>query len=932
MQGTEPTRRTATPRAHTLLGRVGERRVLEQLLDNVRGGQSAVLVLRGEAGVGKTALLHHCSRQASGFRVRRVAGVEVEMELPFAGVHQLCTPFLDRLESLPTPQREALSVALGRSSGAAPDRFLVALAVLGLLCSAAEDRPLLCLVDDVQWLDDASSKVLGFVARRLLAERVALVFALREPANEPDLEGLPDLTLAGLDEADARTLLARVIPGPIDDRVRDRLLAETRGNPLALLELPRGMSAAQLAGGFDIPAAADLPREIERRFVERIRALPPATQNLLLLASAERLGDAALLWRAAERLGLEPGSLAPAQDDGLVQFGALVRFRHPLVRSAAYRVASAEARRKAHAALAEACDPEAEADADRRAWHRALAAPAPDEDVAGDLERCAGRAQERGGVAAAAAFLERATELTPGSALRADRLLAAAELKLVAGARGTALRLIKEAGTGPLEALPRARAGLLRGRAAFGSRDGRDAPALLIAAARELEPLDPLTARDALLEALSAGLFAGRLAGDVGIREVARAARCAPTSHGRQQDLLLDGLTSVITDGHRAGAPLLRRAISTFRTSRLPFAEEVRWLWPAVHGAGDLWDDQAWEELGERHVALARNAGALSILPIALNARIGLHLFAGELTTAASLVEEAAAVTEATGSGLPPYGSVALAACRGDEAEALAVIEAVRAEIGPRGDGMGLTLVEHAEARLFNGLGRYSEACVPAQRGAAHPAELGFATWSLVELVEAAARSDQSALATDALERLARTTSPSGTAWAVGVEARSRALVSQGVEAERWYREAIDRLATTRVRGEHARAHLLYGEWLRRSGRRVAAREQLRTAHGMFADMGMEAFAERARRELVGTGERMRARGVETRDELTPQELQIAQLARDGLSNPDIGAQLFLSPRTVEWHMKKVFTKLGIKSRMALHDALPDHERPAATA
>ncbi len=914
----------------TLLGRAGERRTLGALLDNVRGGQSAVLVLRGEAGVGKTALLHHCARQASGFHVRRVTGVEAEMELPFAGVHQLCAPFFDRLDTLPAPQREALTVALGLELGDVPDRFRIALAVLGLLCDVAEDRPLLCLVDDAQWLDDASSQILGFVARRLLAESVALVFAVREPAATSALDGLPAVPLEGLDAQDARAVLTRAVPGRLDDRVRDRLVAETRGNPLALLELPRGISAAQLAGGFLVPAAGDLPRQIEQRYIDRIRGLPEATQRLLLLAAADPAGDAALFWRAAEQLGLAPSALAPAQDDGLLQIGALVRFRHPLVRSAAYRSSPAEARRRAHEALAEASDPDA--DADRCAWHRALATPAPDEAVADELERSAGRAQMRGGLAAAAAFLERATDLTPDAGRRGERALAAAELKLMSGAPETALRLIAQAEAGPLDPLRRARAHLVRGRAAFGSRDGRDAPLMLLAAAHELEPLDPGAARDTLLDALSAALFAGRLAGDAGVVEVARAARSAPASSGRPQDLLLDGLCSVVIEGHAAGAPLLRRAVSAFRATDVPAGEQLRWLWLATHAAHDLWDDEAWEALCDRHVTLARNAGALAILPIALSARIGLHLFAGDLATAASLIEEADAVTEATGSGLPPYGALALAAYRGDETQARRLMRAARADIPLRGDGMGLTLVEHAEAVLCNGLGRYGEACAAAQRGAAHPQELGFAIWSLPQLVEAAARSRQPALARDALERLTQTTRASGTSWALGVEARCRALVSDGSEAERWYREAIDRLAGTRVRSEHARAHLLYGEWLRRQGRRIDARDALRTAHEMLVEMGMEGFAERARRELVGTGERVRTREDETRDELTPQELQIAQLARDGLSNPEIGAKLFLSPRTVEWHMKKVFKKLGIKSRMALHDALPGRDRPVATA
>ena len=919
----------ATRHTPTLVGRSDERQTLDMLLENVRGGQSAVLVLRGEAGVGKTALLHHCARRAAGFRVARVTGVEVEMALPFAGVHQICAPLLDRLERLPAPQRDALGVALGVTPGAAPDRFLIALAVLGLLCSVAEDRPLLCLVDDAQWLDDASGQMLAFVARRLLAESVALVFAVREPAAKRELDGLPELALTGLDAADARALLSRVMPGRLDARVRDRLLAEARGNPLALLELPRGMSAAELAGGFNVPAAADLPRQIEQRYVERIRALPETTQRLLLLAAAERVGDAALLWRAAGQLQIAPSVLGPAQDQGLVQFGALVRFRHPLVRSAAYRAASADARRTVHRALAEACDPDA--DADRRAWHRALATPAPDEDIAGELERSAGRAQMRGGLAAAAAFLERATQLTPNPSRRAERALAAAELKLVSGAADTATRLVHEAECGPLDDLQRARAHLIRGRAASASKDGRDAPALLLAAARELEPLDPLASRDTLLDALSAGLFVGRLAGEVGIVEVARAARSMTTRSERPQDLLLDGFSAVITGGHATGAPLLKRAVSAFRATDMT-TDGIRWLWLATHAAHDLWDDEASMELCDRHVALTRGAGALAVLPLALSARIGLHLFAGELAAAASLVEEAAAVSDATGSGLPAYGALALAAFRGAEGDAVRLIEAARAEIGPRGDGMGLTLVEHSEALLFNGLGRYAEAAAAAQRGAAHPHELGFSTWSLSQLVEAASRSNQPAVAEDALERLTCTTRASGTAWALGVETRARALVSSNEAAERWYCEAIEHLAKTRVRSELARAHLVYGEWLRRQGRRVDAREHLRTAHGMLSAMGMDAFAERARRELVGTGERARSRRAESRDELTAHELEIAHLAREGLSNPEIGARLFLSARTVEWHMKKVFNKLGIRSRMALHDALPERGRPAVAA
>jgi DNA-binding CsgD family transcriptional regulator/tetratricopeptide (TPR) repeat protein len=909
----------ATP-ARGFLGRASERGALDRLLANVRGGQSGVLVICGEAGIGKTALVRHAAERAAGFRVAQIAGVEAEMELPFAGVHQLCALMLDRLDALPEPQRSALSVALGVAPGYTPDRFLVGLAVLSLLSTVAEERPLLCVVDDAHWLDGASGQVLGFVARRLLAESVAMVFAVPDPGARPELAGLAELPLAGLDEDDARALLARAIPGRLDDRVRDRIVAETRGNPLALLELPRSMSAADLAGGFDFPAD-ELPGRLEDRYLRQVEVLPEATRRLMLVAAADPVGDAPLVWRAAQRLGIHTSALAPATSSGLLEIDDQVSFRHPLVRSAIYQSAAPAERRRVHHALADVTDPAA--DADRRAWHRALAAEGPDEGIAAELQRSAARAQTRGGLAAAAAFLERAAELTPDPAGRAGRALAAAEVKHQSGARQTALRLLAQAEAGPLDDLERARLHLVRGQTAFGSSHGGDAPPLLLAAARELEPLDPVLARDTYLEALSAALFVGRLAGEVGVMEVAEAARAAPAHTGRPQDLLLDGFALLITEGYAAGAPLLQRAVRAFRTEDLAPADAIRWLWLATHAAHDLWDDAGWEALCGRHLALARQAGALTVLPLVLSARIGLHLFAGELATAVTLNDETVAIAEATANGLPPYGTVAVAAFRGREADAAALIDAARAEVGPRGEGMGLTLLEHAAAVLYTGLGRYGEACEAAQRGAANPQELAFSTWSLPYLAEAAVRSDRPGLAAEALEQLARSTGPSGTDWALGVEARTRALVTDGGDAEAFYRDAIDRLARTRVRAEHARAHLLYGEWLRRQGRRADSRAQLRTAHEMFTAMGMEAFAERARRELLATGETVRKRRAERRDDLTVQERQIAGLARNGLSNPEIGARLFLSPRTVEWHLRNVFAKLGIRSRKELADALP---------
>jgi DNA-binding CsgD family transcriptional regulator len=905
-----------------LLGRAGERQAFDRLLENVRGGQSAVLVVRGEAGVGKTALLHHCARQASGFRVARIAGVEAEMELPFAGLHLLCAPMLVRLDVLPEPQRDALCVALGLTSGDAPDRFLVALAVLSLLSAVAEERPLLCLVDDAQWLDGASGKVLGFVARRLLAESVAIVFAVRERVGKHELEGLPELPLEGLGEEDARALLARAVPGRLDGRVGDRIVAETRGNPLALLELPRGMSAAELAGGFELPRGGDLPGHIEEQYLRRVRALPEATRRLMLLAAADPVGDATLVWRAAQSFGIGTSALVPAKDAALLDIGARVRFHHPLVRSAVYRSASPEARRDVHEALAEVSDPDV--DGDRRAWHRALAAAGPDEDVATELEHSAGRAQTRGGLAAAAAFLERAAALTADPARRARRALEAAQAKHQAGAPEAALALLASAQAGPLDQLQRAQGQRLHAGITFTSNRGSDAPALLLSSAQQLAPLDVTLARETYLEALMAAQFAGRLA-DGAALEVAEAARAAPPSPSpHAPDLLLDGLAAMITEGHRAAAPLLKRAVHAFRHGDAGANGGFRWLWLAEEAAIEMWDHEGWRELAVRELRLVREAGALTVLPLALSANIVALIFAGELAVAGSLIDEVKIVTEATGSQLAPYGSLILAAWRGREAELTRLIDVTIEEVVPRGEGIGVSTAQWADALLHNGLGEYESASAASQQVLESPVRLDATiNWVLPELVESAARCDRAELAQDALQRLTEMTRAAGTDWALGLEARSRALLSEAEPAEKLYLEAIARLGRTRLRGEHARAHLLYGEWLRRNGRRKDAREQLRIAHCRFADMGMEAFAERARRELQATGATTRKRQAATRDELTPQEEQIARLARDGLTNSEIGSQLFLSPRTVEWHLRKVFTKLGITSRMGLHGALP---------
>jgi DNA-binding CsgD family transcriptional regulator len=919
----------ATRRQPALRGRTSEREVLDRLLDSVRGGQSAARVILGEAGVGKTALMQYAAQQASGFRVAQIAGVESEMELPYAGLHQFCRPMLAHLDALPEPHQAALRVAFGLSSGEAPDRFLVALATLGLLAHVSEERPVLCLVEDAQWLDRASSQVLGFVARRLRAESVAMLFAVREPTGEHPLLGLPGLSLDGLPEEDAHALLATVVSGRLDAAVRGRIVAETRGNPLALLELPRGMSAAELAGGFALPDTGDLPGHIEQHYLRRIGALPEPTRRLVLLAAVDPVGDATLVWRAAQTLGLDRGA-APAASEQLLEIGARVRFRHPLVRSAVYRAAAAADRRAAHRALATATD--AEVDPDRRAWHRAQATAGQDEEVAAELERSASRAQARGGLAAAAAFLERSAKLTFDPARRAERMLAAAQFNFRAGAFDAALGLLAAAESGPLDELANARIDLLRGWMASASSAGRQAPVLLLKAARRLEPLDGPMARGAYLDAWGAALFAGQLADPGGtLLEVSRAARAAPRpqSPPGPSDLLLDGLAALIIEGRAAAAPMLRPAVSAFRENDGSTEQWLQWGVLASSAAVALWDFDSWDAVSSRQIELARSAGALTLLSVALNGQGMIATWCGELEAAASLSAEDEALKEATGTRTAPYGAMLLAAYQGRTAEASTLIESTVNDAVAGGEGLGIQLARWATAILENGLGRHAEALAAAEQASDDTPGPFISAWALPELIEAAVRTGKTELAAEALPRLARATNAGDADWAVGIEARSRALLSDGESAESLYREAIDRLGRTRVRTELARAHLLYGEFLRRENRSGAAREQLRAAHHMFASMGAAGFADRARHELLATGDKLRKSREDTRDELTPQEQHIARLARDGRTNPEIGAELYISARTVEWHLRKVFTKLGITTRKGLHDALPSrHPAP----
>jgi len=890
--------------------------LLDGLLAEVRGGKGRSLVLRGEAGIGKTALLEYLVESASGMTVLRAVGVESEMELAYASLHQLCAPLLDRFERLPAPQRQSLEVVFGLSVGPPPDRFLVGLGVLSLLSEVAEERPLLCVVDDAQWLDQASALTLAFVARRLLAEPVGIVFAAREPGEE--LQYISGLEVRGLRKSDARALLGTAVQFNLDERVRERIVAETRGNPLALLELPRGLTATELSHGFGLVDGQALPGRIEESYTRRVAALPEDTRRLLLLAAAEPVGEPVLLWRAAEQLAIEPGAADHATNEGLLAIGERVIFRHPLVRSAVYRSASIEDRRAAHLALAAVTD--READPDRRAWHLAAAATGPDEEVAAELERSAGRAQAVGCAAAAAAFLKRAVALTPDTARRARRALAAAGAAHAAGATEAASALLMTARSGPLTELEGAQCELLAARIAFSSGRGGDAASLLLAAAARLDALDPGLARAAYLEAMWASCFAMHLASPIGAAEVSEAVRKARPAPGAPipEDLMLDGLVARFVDGFPAGAPMLQRALGEFSRRQTEPFPDLTWVWLAV----ELWDADAWFDLGTRAVQDARAAGALTVLPLALHTIAAWHVLAGDFSLAETQLAEADSIMAATGHAPMTHARLRLAALRGD-ANAL-ITDTIR-EATQRGEGVLVRHAEDAAATLYAGLGRYDEALGWAQREVEHNPHAFYMT-ALPELVEAAVRCDEQDMARRAVDALCQKTQASPTAWARGVEARSRALMSDGDDAETLYRQAISLLDESRLRVESARVRLLYGEWLRRENRRADARAPLRTANELFITTGMEAFAERTRRELVATGEHVQRRTVETRDDLTAQERQVALLARDGMSNVEIGAQLFLSQHTVAYHLRKVFSKLGISSRRELAVALPRSE------
>ena len=909
-----------------LVGRPAEREVLGGLLARAAEGYSGALVLRGEPGVGKTALLDEtvAAAVATGMQTARLTGVEPETQLGYAGLHRFLLPFADQLERLPAPQREALRSTFGLVAGPSADRFLVALAVLTLLADVASQVPLVCVVDDAQWLDPESLVALGFVARRLYAERVVLLFAVREPDGQLSaLAGLPELAVGGLEGPAAMDLLLSLAPGRLSPSVGARIVAGTGGNPLALAELARELSPAQLAGAEALPEPLPAGGSLEKVFSRRVSRLPPETRLLLAVAAAEPAASAALVWRAAGKLGIDPEAAATADVGGLAEFTPRVEFRHPLIRSVVYHSMPLRQRRRIHQALAAVADGDERPD--RMAWHLGMAAVGPDEAVAARLEQAAGRARERGGYAATVTFLTRAADLSADQGLRGGRLLAAAEAALTAGQSSRAGVLL-EAATPQLGGpLARAQARRLDGRIRFALGQAGETSSVLLEAARALAPIDPYSAREALLEALEAAVYAGWSASQAVLAEIAGAARATRAASGPEAsatDLLLDGFAVRATAGYPAAVPLLRRAIALLRADDLSPQEGLRRLRLGVVASADLLDDQAQHALAIRWVQLARDHGALTALPVALNQQsVFAEVEAGRFDAARACFAEAFEISAATGNpgvvGTAGVSEVFELAWRGRETDTRRVAAAVAHEATAADRGGQNILAQYCLAVLELGLGNY-QAALQCAVGVYDDDAPFMGTYVLPELVEAAARCGQTGLAEAALGRLAERAVASGTPLALGLLARSRALLASDTDAEPPYEEAVRHLEQCRSIPQLARAHLVYGEWMRRQRRRRDARERLRTAHDMFTAMGAGAFAERARVELLATGERARQRTAETAEELTPQEARIARLVSEGESNRDIAAQLFLSPSTVDYHLRKVFRKTGVTSRTQL--------------
>jgi DNA-binding CsgD family transcriptional regulator len=905
-----------------LLDRELERGQIDRVLELARQGRSAALVLQGEPGTGKTTLLDYAVESGGDFQIIRLLGIESEAELGFASLHQLLLPFAAGLRSLPAPQRDALGGALGLRRADSPDRFLLALAALTMLARAATKQPLLCIVDDAQWLDRESAGVMGFIARRLSADAIAMLFAVRDPAERTaDLEGIPWVQIQGLPPEEAGRLLASAVAGRVDRGVSEQIIAQTGGNPLGLIELGGELSREQLAGEISLPELLPVGASLQARYLRQIGSMPAETRVFLLAAAADPTGDPALLWRAGEFLGFDVRAAAPAEAEGLLRFSPLVSFRHPLIRSAVYHGAALAERVRVHEALARATDPEAAADL--RAWHRAEAAMAPDESVASELERAADRARVRGGWAASARFLARAATLTPDADERFRRVLAAARAEATAGASVRAQALLDSVAGQLDDPVKHAAALRVQGTIRYALDQAAEAASVLLDAARRLAPLDTALARATLLEALAAARISGRLAkigaGDADIAHAARSLPLPLPADATIGDLVLDADATLLLDGHEAAVPVVKRAVAAILEAPISSAELLTLTGVGCTAASALGDDHALYSLANWLEVQARDQGAVLPLSIALIFSGFSELFAGHLSQAHARYAERAAIEAARG-GSCEVGEALVLAWRGrpDEARAQAVAAAQVAV--EQGEGWKLALLDYARAVLALGMGHYEEVLAASPHG--FEENVLLRTFALPDLIEAAVRCGERETAERALATVASRAAASPTPLMLGLLARSRALLGSDPEAS--YSEAIGYLKQARGRVHHARAELLYGEWLRREKRQRDAREHLQAAYGVFRDIGADGFAERARLELAAAGGTARPPGSFPGDGLTPQELQVATLAAAGFTNLEIGSRLFISPKTVDYHLGKVFRKLGVGSRRQLARVLFD--------